>query len=431
MMLLRSVRGGIRGLKLGAIVTIVAACAGLGAMAQPAAAQGRMGMGPGQGFNNSAITSRELEKWFDMLAMNADQKDAAKALHQAYLDEHGQQTKKLQEVMKNAQQEFMESQDTSAFKEVADKTTKLSEQMSGTEKQFLEDVKALLDGKQGEQWPRVDRHHRRVKSLPGGMLSGENANLVAVVEDLKLSPRPQELQDAIDQYEMDLDKALTERDGKRKEMEKQQQEMMKDFDPSKMDFTKIRQMMADARKSGLPVRDINQRHARLIAGAVPADKKSDFEDRTRKALYPQVYREPYAAKVITTALAFDDATADQKTQIEAVRDSHKRDMTAANDKWVAAISDEEKDGGGDPFMGFGKFVPGGSDEKNPTDDAKKARRELDKAAVEKVKAILTDEQKARLPERENDNPWMMNMGGGGDEDADEKPAKPAKPEKKK
>jgi hypothetical protein len=399
-------------------------------------AQGRrmsagMRAGPA-GMGNTAITTREVNKWAEILGLTADQKEAVETLHQVYQDEYRLENKAVQDLVKNAQQEFMESQDTSAFKEVAAKTAEHTNKMTALDKQFMDDFKAVLEPKQAELWPKAERYHRRTKSLPAGMLAGESVNLVSITEDLDIKNESTELKDAIDQYEIDLDKALSDRDEQRKDLEKQSQDMMKDFDPSKMDFTKIRQMMQDTRKTGIRVRDVNDRHARLIAGALPADKKADFEQRVRKATYPTVYREPYTTKAIDAVLGFDDLTTEQKESVTNIKQAYERDLAAANDKWSAAVSEEEKDGGGDPFMGFGRFVPGGGgdDKPSPTEDAKKARRELDKSTLEKVKALLSESQQAKLPERENDNPWMMNFGGGGGDDADEKPAK-AKPEKKK
>jgi hypothetical protein len=180
------------------------------------------------------------------------------------------------------------------------------------------------------------------------------------------------------------------------------------------------------------VRDVNERYARLIAAAVPADRKADFEQRVRKATYPMVYREPYAAKAVDAALAFDDLTAEQKESLASVKTAYQRDLATANEQWAAAVNQEEKDGGGDPFMGFGRMVPGGGgdDKPSPVEEAKKARRELDRATLDKIKTILTESQQDRLPEREVENPWMGNFGGRAADDADESPAK-VRPERKK
>lgn len=413
----------VRRIGIGAVIAAATCVIGVApgeAMAQGARASMRAGP---SGMGMTPVTKRELETWGQILALSGEQREAVETLHAAYQTEYRAQTKGLQDLMKTTQAEFMESQDASVFKDVQSKSAKFTDQMTALDKQFMDDVKAVLDAKQSEQFPRVERHHRRVKSLPAGMLSGESANLITVVEDLGLGEAGDDVKEVMEQYELDLDKAITDREVERKEMEKQSQEMMKDFDPSKMDFTKIRQMMKDLRASGVKVRDVNDRYARRLAAVMPEAKKADFEAKAKKAMFPSVYREPYAAKALDAALGFDDLTAEQRDSLNTIKQSYERERTGANEKWAAAIAVEEKDGGGDPFMGFGRMMPGGDDSPSEAEEAKKARMALDKANLEKVKAVLTDEQKDRLPERGDENPWMMNFGGGDDEDADEKPAK--------
>lgn len=394
------------------------------AMAQGRRMGGRMNVDMGQA--NQLITSRVVDQWIEMLSLTPDQKTAVEALHDAYREEHQRETRALRELVENAQQEFMETQDTGVFKDMADEASKRGDRISGIEKQFLDDFKSLLDPAQAEKWPKVERHHRRTRSLPHGMLAGESVNLLTIVNDLGLGSQSQELADALEQYEIDLDRALDARDNERKAVEERGREMMKDFDPAKMDFGKIRQMMTETRRAGIKVRDVNERYARRLSALVPDEQRADFEQRVRKASYPMVYREPYAMKALDAAKGFDDLTDDQRTAIEEIRASYARDLDAANQRWAAGIAEEERDGGGDPFMGFGRFVPGGEDQpESPAEEPKKQRRELDKAALDRLKALLTDEQKDRLPKREAENPWMAQFGGGGGEDADEE-ARPAR-----
>lgn len=391
----------------------------------PAHAQGRMGMRMGGGGwgGDSAVSTREVNKWTDMLKLTADQKTAVDALHDAYQEQYRQEAKAIQDIGKDARREFMESQDTSVFKEVAAKTAEHTKKMAELESQFLDDFKSVLNPKQVERWPSVERCHRREKALPQGMLSGESVDMVGIVDDLKIAEPSPALSDALERYEVDLDRALTDRDEQRKAIQEQSEKLMKDFDPSNMDFSKIRKLMQDTRKTGIRVRDVNERHARLIAGVLPDDKRAEFEQRVRKTTYPRVYREPYTSKAIEASLGLGDLTSEQKASIETLKASYTRDLSAADEKWAAAISAEEKDGGGDPFMGFGRFVPGGggdSDNPSPTEAAHKARRELDKSTLDKLKAVLTPEQAEKLPERGDENPWMANFGGGSDDAADEK-----------
>lgn len=401
---------------------VIGAAVGFAALGpvQTAEAQMRMGAGMGVEMFAPAMSARELDKLAAILRLTPDQKEAASTLLSAYRDEHAKVSKAMRDAMREAQAEFQESQDPAVFtKDLPEKMTGYRERMKSLEAGFMNDLKSLLDAKQSEQWPRAERAHRREKSLPGGMLAGESVNLVNIVTDLRIEGQPsRELEQAIESYEVDLDRAMSERDAKREEMQRKQEESMKDFDFSKIDFDQIRKMMTEYRSAGLKVRDVNDRHARLIAAALPDSMQADFTRRVRTATFPQVYREPYPSKAIAVALGFDDLKGEQRSSIEEMKAVYERELASANEAWASAIAAEEKDGGGDPFGGFGRMMPGGGGEESAVEAARKARRELDKNTINKLKQILSEEQRERLPEREVENPWgMMGGGRGGDDDA--------------
>lgn len=406
------------------VIGVAVAVGSVACGSEHAAAQGRMNMGaPGNPFGSS-ISRRELDKFGEILQLTEAQKEAAGALHSAYQEEFSDATKAMQDDLAAAQQEFMDSKDPAVFtKDLPEQMRKHREKQVALETSFMNDLRALLVGDQKDLWPKVERHHRRTKSLPSGMLAGESVNLLSIVDALDFKEeRSKDLAGAIENYEIDLDRAMTERDTERERMQKEQEESMKNFDLSNLDFGAIRKTMQDVRKTGIKVREVNERHARLIGVLLPAELQADFTARVRKATYPEVYKDPYSVKAIDAAMAFDDLTEEQRSGITAIRDAFEREIGGLNDRWAAAIAEEEKDGGGDPFMGFGRMIPGaGGGEKSASEEARSARRELDKSTLTKLKTLLTDEQKDRLPNRENDNPWMMGFGGGGGGGDDEAP----------
>lgn len=402
--------------RLGTLACIAAAS--LVVTANPVHAQ-RAGMNMGgMGETQIAVSSRQLAKFGEILGLSEAQREAASALHDGYQEQHRAEAKAMQDTMKAAQQEFMDSQDPSVFTdELPDKIRKHTEKMKGLEESFLRDVQALLKPEQAALWPRVERYHRRSKSLPSGMLAGESLNLITIVDDLEAGEPSNELRVELEAYEVELDRALVERDAQREKLQKESEESMKNFDFSKMDFTAIRKMMTDLRKSGIRVRDVNERHARIVSNLLPEAKQEQFRDRVRSETFPQVYKSAHPETAMETALEFDDLSTEQRESITRTLETYKRDLAAANQRWADAIAEEEKDGGGDPFMGFGGFM-GGDRTETPTQTARKARRELDKSALAKLKEVLTDDQASRLPEREPEFPWMNMGGGGGGDDGD-------------
>jgi len=76
--------------------------------------------------------------------------------------------------------------------------------------------------------------------------------------------------------------------------------------------------------------------------------------------------------------------------VEELQATYARELSAANDKWASAIREWEVG------MKMTDFWQAGS---RPQDlkDAQAARKELDTRTYEKLRGLLTDEQKEKLP----------------------------------
>jgi hypothetical protein len=178
------------------------------------------------------------------------------------------------------------------------------------------------------------------------------------------------------------------------------------------DFQEMQKNFTELRKTGLKVRDLNDRYASLIQGGLSDAAATDFADKVKRAKFPQIYREPYAVKAMTAAKDFKDLDADKKESVEQLLASYQRDAQALNDKWARLQWDAEKDGGGDdqmaPWMRMMNGDQGG--DTSELGQTRKARRKLDTDTMDKLKALLTEEQIERLPERDNNG--MFQWGGG-------------------
>jgi Spy/CpxP family protein refolding chaperone len=404
-----------------ALVAGVAVASGLaaGVFVAPASAQMRMGMSIGRGMSggmgSEKISAGEITQFNRMLELSKSQSDALNDLHQAYNAEYDQASKSLQDRMEKLRQEAQDSQDwSSMMKDAQESASKFQARATELEKSLMSDLRALLTPEQSSKWPALERARRRNKSLSsGGMsgmgLGGESVDLVRLVDELKLSKTPEPVAQSLDRYEAEMDQALIERDAKRKELGEQMSSFGKKADGKDgggggmPDFQKIGDMMAEMRKTGIKVRDLNDRYSTLIASGLPDDRRDDFSTRFKKAKFPQIYREPYALKALTAAAAFKDLDGPQKSGIADLAAKYKRDADAANERTAKAQSEAEKDGGGGDMMGgIVRMMNGdqGSDD-SELSQAKKARRKLDSDTLEKLKGILTPEQAERLPERDD------------------------------
>jgi len=393
-----------------------------GPAARSADAQMRMfgGMGRG-GFGAERVTSGEVTQFGQILNLDKTQKSALDDLFKAYDAGYEEASKAYQDKIEKIRQDFQDSQDPSVWqKDMPEATEKFQKKATDLEKSFLGDLKDLLTGDQQTRWASLERAHRRNQSLGGGAsipgfgLAGEGVDLIKLVDELKLAKKSEPLTQSLDRYESEMDQAIVERDAKRKELGEQMQNGAKQAGGGGMpDFGKIQEMLKEMRKSGIKVRDVNERYSSLLSAALPDDKREKFDDSYRKAKFPQIYKEPYPIKALNAAKGFKDLDDTQKSGVAELTAKYTREVDGLNDKWAKAQADAEKDGGGDdPMGGWMKMMNGdqGGDESDLA-KARKARRDLDRDTMDKLKALLNEDQQTRLPER--DNAGMFQFGGGG------------------
>lgn len=403
---------------------VVGMCVGVGfnalGPATPVAhAQIRMGFGAGRGMGGGgAISSADITQYAALLKLDETQTATIKDLHSAYQADYDKAQKEMTDGFERLRQEFEDSRDPSVWQKdapaIVEKFQKRGEEL---EKTFLGDMKSLLTADQAGRWSMVERANRRNRSLPGGMLAGESTDLVKIVSALELKSTPEGVSQAMDRYEAELDSAIQERDTRRKDIGEQIQAVSRGGAGGgwmNMDMEKMQQLVADSRKSGIKVRDINDRFASVIEAALPEDRRSDFGDRVKREKFPNIYRESHVLKCLKAAGEFDDVSSEKKQQIADMTAKYERESGPMNDKWARLQADAEKDGGGDDMMqGWMRMARGGGDDandKSELSDIRKNRRKLDNDTVDKLKAMLTEEQIDRLPKRENQ--VFQGFGGG-------------------
>jgi Spy/CpxP family protein refolding chaperone len=392
------------------LLAIVFACMAVVLGLAPSARAQGMGMTgqmPGQG----QISRRSVDAYAKLLQLDADQKAGAVALFEGYqagMKEVGEGSKKAMEKMQERMRE--EGMEPAIFKQLETDMQPLTKRAEELESGFFSDLKALLTPEQAGRFDKVDRHRRRDKQMRFALASGSRANLLEVVDAIKAPEDNKELNDALESYEMELDRVLIARESAMKGLEedgkKIQEKAMEGM--KNMDFSAIMaesiKMMKKGKELEKPLREVHKTHARRIAEHLPADKQADFQREFKLRSYPRIYRESDVSKQMKAALGFTDLTPEQKTRIEEIRASYEKDLGPLNQQWAAAVEVKE-----DKLIVNMPMMP--SQEEDPTVEPRKARRELDKATRTKLREVLTDEQKERLP-KETRNPMddMMDMG---------------------
>jgi hypothetical protein len=385
--------------------------------------------GMGGGSLTAPLGKSDVEQMSKLLKFTEDQKGAAGLFLDAYLAEHAKRAEPLKAAQDAAQATFREDRDFSVFGELAPKQEAFAKESAVKEKELLENVKGLLTKEQTAQWPTWERAHRRAKSMNRGMLAGERADLIQIVERLKFSDAANTaLTPTLDAYGMELDRVIIARDEAQNTAAEDGKSMREQFTkgggPGSPEFMemmkKADELMKKSREASIPVRDVNRKYAKQIEttlAGISADEAKRFSTEFRKISYPDIYRERYADRALAAAAAMEGLEKSQLEGIAAIKEQYLRERAPLEQAAEKAADDAEANfsltgmmGGG----GGGIMRMMGGDE--ATKEARKARRELDTSVIDKLKAILTTEQVAKLPDRAadtaSDAPFVLPGGGG-------------------
>jgi hypothetical protein len=376
----------------------------------PARAQESEGSDEAFDMGMSMLSRRGIEKYASILHLDDDQKQAAQALFDGYIEAMRDMGKDLQASMKAMQEKMTETQDYSAYqKEMGPKMKEFQERSERLQNGFFDDLKSFLTEAQAARWPRLERYRLREELMQMGMVSGSGVDLTMVADKLKIDPESSPaLAEQFDRYEMEVDKPLQALKAAAKEMQDDAYDNMADFDPAHPEamMERYKKMMERLMVPARQVRDLNRQYERLIVPLLPAETASKFESEFNLRSFPRVYRKSHAAKALAAAEKFSDLTEDQRENLANIRAAYERDLAPANAKWAAEIETQENADGG-AFMQMAMSGMGGGDPNDPVAQARKARRELDDQTRERIVAALNEDQRSRLPEKGStaDNPW--------------------------
>jgi hypothetical protein len=386
--------------------TFLATMAVVALLCQPARAQFGMGGGMDPTQFMAPISKKAIESYAQMLGMDKDQKDAAMALQEGYRSSFKQLQTETQKFYKEMTEKAQESGDFMAMaKEAAKAGQQLQEKGEKLESGFLEDIKALLTDVQKDKWPRVERARRRDKTLRFGFYSGQNMDLVRLLQGVGVKPDSSpELAGQVDRYELEMDKDLKAFEAWGKEQQENQGKMFE----GGFDMSKIQDMMKKMGELSKAMRDTNVTFARSISMVLPPEKQAQFDLEVRKKSYPRVYRESYTSKALAEAEKFNDLDSDQKASIAALKSDYARDLEAANKAWAAAITDKEDKNGGSLGM---IMMMGQGDSNDEVGRAHQVRKDLDTRVKDRLLGTLTESQKSRLPEDKVDPKDNNPMAG--------------------
>lgn len=390
--------------RLGGIArTLTAAAAALAVLVAAPKAPAQFGPGGFREMMEPSINSKEIEKYAAILKMTPEQLSDARNLLDGFTGEYSAIAKEMQATADAARNEFSESRDPTVWRDLGKSMVGYGARIKKLEASYFDDVKLLLNDEQAAAWPKVERARRREHSLPRGILvSGETVDLFKIVDGAKLDAKVMEqVQPMLDQYEMDLDRALVERD---RQYEEGTSKGMELWSTQQMD--KIQELFDRSRDAAAKVREVNKKYAREIQSALPEGKQAAFATEVKKATFPRVYRSNYLTRSLDTADQLPDITPEQKTQLAEIRAAYEQAVTPMNDKLASSIEETEMKRTAMQMFGMGGPQNDGSRE------IRDQKNQLDSTTYDKIRGVLTDSQKAKLPERPQQNNWRNGAAGG-------------------
>jgi hypothetical protein len=375
------------------------------------------GMNMGTGAMEETITKRSVEAYAKILNLDKDQHEVAMTLLEGNQTELHAAQKKRDEAMQAIREKAQETQDYSVFQKEIPKITKdYTDKVRGLEKGFFDDLKAACTEAQLANWPKVERYHRRETGLRFAFVSGAAINLIQVVDRSRATPKDQ-LQPVLDQYELDIDKNLLALE----KLGLEAQDNMSKGDGAMFDMSRWETMLKKFYDVSKDIRDQNRDYARKLSEVMDDASKARFDAEFKRRSFPRVYKPAHVVTLMDTALGFPDLDKSAKETIAGMKDSYEHAAAAANEKWAKAIEDREEKAGGSLMVMFKSMqaMQGGNsnDLNKDVNDARLARKELDAKTKDRLTALLSEDQKTKLPDapREDGNPWADFMPNSDEE----------------
>lgn len=430
-------------IKCGIVSSVIAALGGVGAGVAPVivagavsgtvlvateqqahAQRGRMRMG-GMGQTVPQIRARSIEDYAKVLGLSEEQKEAAKTLHEGYRQTAKDAADELEAAMERAQEEIADGNMDGFGKAMMAANRESAKKTEDAEKQFFDEFKLLLNDKQMESWPTIERHRRREVFLRFGFVSGAGVDVTDLAARAGADMNSEEMKQLVETYQADVDRHLLEVKKTTDEAMNAMKDENADMMQMQMDGMKRLEEMGKPYRT---VRDLNMDYAKRMGLLMSEEQRKKFEKTVNQRAFGRIYRDPHAMKQLEAALKLEDLKPEHKEQLASLKTQWEAESPKLNRDWAdATIAAEDEKGGAIQVMiaGFGRMGGGGGEDDakmKAINDARDARRELEKKMADRLKEILPKEQIARLPKREptGNDPWSEMMGGGDeDEEASE------------
>lgn len=353
-------------------------------------------------WGQNMISRSDIEVMARTLAMSDEQRESALDLYSAFELAYKTATKKLTDVQQKLQQDGAD-EDPEQWKKLQPIYEKYNEHIEKLRTTLLEDLQLTLTDEQKDKWPRVEKKLKRKESMMQLVASGSRADLSVLVQRVLGKDAPSaDLATLLDQYEVELDRALdgiTEWQKEREKMWKEDADRYAEMSmEERMEIS--RKYMEEGVKKSRGVREVNLRFLPRIGEQLPEDKRFAFEnDFYRQTFWGlQMYDMGMRGRggaVDRSFAAIEKAkskglqlTDEKQEQVRQLRRTYENERRSVRDKRVQKILESEDNPKQDENRGFGYYNPDPEEMRKEWEQA----RESEKTMMEKIRALFTAEQ---------------------------------------
>jgi len=330
--------------------------------------------------------------------------------------------KATEEFAAQAQANGLDAEIKSAIGEVLTKVEAWQVRKAELKKNFTEGMKAVLDDDQLAQWPAFERFLIREKTLPRGRISGENINLFFIVDELRM---PQDefakVETLFNDYENRLDSALRARNGYLEESMPKLMKAMQGSDAA--DAGRIFKRQADLRSA---VRDVNEEFRKAMVNALGESQwAKTLDSAILEGGWERFYRPTGTDRMFEEAAKLEGLDPSIVQSVKDLHASYRNELAPMNERLRTLARTEEPDQivrDGERMVtmisqgigGMARNIGQGFDQgrEDPMRKVFDERSDLGDRYEERLKALLTPEQFAKLPRSTRGGGGRGNFGDG-------------------
>jgi hypothetical protein len=368
------------------------------------------------------------EKWRDSMTKAREQMEQMEAEKGAPLTQEERQQFFRDSMQKLGDEMQKEMKASGAFEEmrtqvgaIVTEFNKWQATKAQLRKTFVDGIQASLSDTQTRKWPAFMRFLAREKTLPRSTMSGEGVNLFAVLDESGLSKETfEKLQPIMDEYELQLDQALTARNDFLASNESKYLESIwkGDQDAAKKFATRSIEMREK-------VREVNDRYREAICAQLSAEDAARVRKAALSAAYDRVYRSNPVERAFEAALQIEGLDAGVVDSLKALEQQYGTELSPLNDRIAQALRKEEPVQQTEDMVRIVGFMTGdvpmsqmfrGQGGGNAQAESRKLlddRNTMNDKYMERIKALLTPEQYESLPKQRGDRAGMGNVFAGG------------------